>query len=67
MPDVKDMDLRDWFAAQALTGLLAGKAAQQGGSKSTLPDTDEPGQQAGQTTSQASDVETERVLRFLHG
>jgi hypothetical protein len=40
------------------------KAAERDGSKSTLPETDEPAQQA---TSQAPDVETERVLRFLHG
>ncbi|HEV3259407.1 MAG TPA: hypothetical protein VG013_21250 [Gemmataceae bacterium] len=31
MPDLKDMVLRDWFAAQALVGLLAGKAALQSG------------------------------------
>jgi Mu transposase, C-terminal len=43
------------------------KAAQRDGSKSTSPDTDEPRQQAVQATSQAPDVETERVLRFLHG
>jgi len=29
MPDAKDMDLRDWFAAQALMGLLAGRTGQQ--------------------------------------
>jgi hypothetical protein len=40
------------------------KGALRNSSKSTSPDTDEPGQQA---ANQALDVETERVLRFLHG
>ena len=43
------------------------KGTQRNGSKSTTDGTDEPGQQAAQVTSQAPDVETERVLRFLHG
>jgi hypothetical protein len=43
------------------------KGALRNSSKSTSSDTDEPEQQAVQVTSQAPDVETERVLRFLHG
>ncbi len=43
------------------------KGAQRNGLKSMPPDTDEPSQRAVQATSQAPDVETERVLRFLHG
>jgi len=31
MPDAKEMHLRDWFAGQALAGLLAGQAGQQTG------------------------------------
>ncbi len=43
------------------------KGALRNGSKSVPPETDELRQTAVQVTNEAPDVETERVLRFLHG